>query len=245
MFLIDTQQLGEQTLNKIAEMALRTQLDEAEELTVRVKTDPGMLAQGKLATLAIAGEGLVMQQDLRMQVLQIQLDNIAVNPWKALAGNVELTEPSQGSARVVLTDADVTRAFNSPTLRGQLRSLRVRVEGEPVTLSVEQVSCAFRDERVAIDARIRLHGETQRVQFSARPEVQESGRGVVLSDVDYAEGKELSPELTAALLDKARGILNLSNFEMEGISLQIRSLSVEQGKLTLDAIARVTQFPQV
>ncbi|WP_040655264.1 hypothetical protein [Rubidibacter lacunae] len=64
-------------------------LVEADLVTVGVKTYPNLLAQDKLATLVIAGVELIMQQNLRMQELQIRLKCIAVNPWKALMINVD------------------------------------------------------------------------------------------------------------------------------------------------------------
>jgi hypothetical protein len=63
--------------------------------------------------------------------------------------------------------------------------------------------------------------------------------------VEYAHGKELSPELTQALVAKAGKILHLSHFEMPGISLQMHRLEVTEGQLTLQAVAHVTQFPSV
>ncbi len=76
--------LGEQALNKMAELALASQLDEAEKLQVQVKTDPSKLAQGKLDSLAIEGEGLVMQEGVRMDALEMHLSPIAVNPLKTV-----------------------------------------------------------------------------------------------------------------------------------------------------------------
>lgn len=64
-----------------------------------------------------------------------------------------------------------------------------------------------------------------------------------VQDIQYPQGKELSPELTNALMEKTSEILNLRNFEMEGILLRIHQLEVEVGKLTLQAEASVTQFP--
>ncbi|QDZ40556.1 DUF2993 domain-containing protein [Euhalothece natronophila Z-M001] len=247
LFSLATQHLGEQTLNKIATFALSTQLDESERLDVNVKTDPGLLAQGKLTSLTIDGDGLVMQKDLRMQKLLINLQNIAVSPMKALTGNIELTETSTGEANILLSDADINRAFNSDTLRDQMESLKIQVENEQVTLDVLAVECHFlKQGTVSIDARIKIQetGETQKVYFTTIPRISDGGRGVTLDSVSYAEGKELSPELTEALLEKARNILNLNNFEMEGISLSINQIQVKEGELNLCAIAQITKFPQ-
>jgi hypothetical protein len=65
----------------------------------------------------------------------------------------------------------------------------------------------------------------------------------VLEDVQYQEGKEASPELTQALLDSASELLNLQNFELQGMSLQLKQLDIQPGRLTLEAKAQVRQFP--
>ncbi|MEC4984275.1 MAG: DUF2993 domain-containing protein [Oscillatoria sp. PMC 1068.18] len=238
--------LGEQALNKIAEVALSTQLDEAENLQVEIKTDPGKLAQGELESLAIDGEGLVMQEDLRMEKMQIKMNSIAVNPMKALLGNIELTKPIEGKAQIVLNEEDINRAFNSEILSDQMDNLQIELDNQRVTIDTEKVDChLLADGKVAIDADIKVQqtDENKQVSFQTIPQISSDGRAVILTDVEYQEGKELSPELTKALLAKAKQILTLSNFEMEGISLRIQQLKVESGKLILQAVANVTQFP--
>ncbi|MBD0364394.1 MAG: LmeA family phospholipid-binding protein, partial [Coleofasciculus sp. C3-bin4] len=64
--------IGEQALSKAAEVALSSQLDEAESLEVDIRTDPLKLIQGELDSVKIQGEGLVMQKDLRAQELQVR-----------------------------------------------------------------------------------------------------------------------------------------------------------------------------
>ena len=244
--MLGTDNLGEQALNKIAEIALSTQLDQLDRLEVQVKTDPGRLTQGEVESLIIDGEGLVMQQDLRMQEMKIKISSVAVDPLKALTGNLELTKPTQGTAEILLTEADINRAFNSDTLSNQMLGLNISVEGKQMVIDTEQVDCHFlADGQVSLDAQILLRqtGETRAVSFTATPRISNDGRRVCLENVQYAQGKELSPELTQALVAKASDILNLSNFEMEGISLRLHQLQVEAGKLRLRATADVTQFP--
>ncbi|MDR9403260.1 MAG: DUF2993 domain-containing protein [Halothece sp. Uz-M2-17] len=247
LFSLATQDLGQNTLNRIAEFALSTQLDESERLNVDIKTDPSLLAQGKLTSLTIDGEGLVMQKDLRMQQMLINLENIAVSPIKALTGNIELTETSRGKADIVLKDSDINRAFNSETLRHQMQNLKMQVDQQPVTLDILAVECHLLPQgTIGIDAKIKIQetGEIQQTYFTSIPRIKDGGRGVALDNVSYAEGKELSPQLTEALLEEARNILNLNNFEMDGISLEINELEVRKGELKLSAIAQITKFPK-
>lgn len=244
--ILATEGLGEQAVNKIAQMALSSQVDEAEKLKIRVKTDPEKLVQGEVESLAIDGKGLVMQQDLRMQEMEIKMNGIAVCPLKALMGNIELTKPVEGTARIVLTQADINRAFNSELLSNQMRNLNIQVNGKPIAINIQRVDCQLlADGKVVIEAEIpeQQTGESKQVSFSTTPRVSASGQGVTLEDVEYQEGKELSPELTSALVEKARNILNLRNFGIQGISLCIHQLEVQAGKLTLQGTANVTQIP--
>jgi hypothetical protein len=128
-----------------------------------------------------------------------------------------------------------------------MQNLQMQVDNQPVTLDVLGVECHLLEEgSVSIDAKIKIQetGELKQTYFTTIPRVSDGGRGVSLDEVSYAEGKELSPELTAALLDKARNILNLNNFEMEGISLGINQLAVRKAELKLCAIAQITKFPK-
>lgn len=243
--MLENQGLGEQALNKAVEMGLASQLDEVEELDVDVKTDPLKAVQGQVDSVKIEGEGMVMQGDLRVEEMDLHMSNVAINPLSAAFGKIELTKPAQGSARVVLTEADINRAFNSEYVRNQLQSQQIHVNGQPMTIKPEQVEFRLPGEgKVALNATMRLGttGETKQVAFTAVPKVGANGQTVSLEDVQYGEGEEVSP-LTKALVDETSEILNLSNFDLEGMTLKINHLQVETGKLTLDAQAYVEQIP--
>jgi hypothetical protein len=238
--------IGEQALSKAVEIGLSTQLDEVENLDVDIRTDPGKLIQGELDSVAIEGKGLVMQKDLRAEQLEVKTGNIAINPLSAAFGNIELTRPTKAEANVVLTEQDIERAFNSKYIHDKLQNLEVNVDGQPLTISTRQVQFHLPgDGKIAITAEILLNKtqETKQVCFTTVPRMSADGERITLDDVQYAESKELSPELTAALLARANELLNLRNFELEGMSLRLKGLDVHKGKLTLQATAHVEQFP--
>ena len=244
--MLGSDKLGEQALNKIAKLALSSQLEASDRLDVRVKTNPEKLASGELEALEIEGEGLIIETDLRLQVLEIEMAVIAVSPLKALTGNIELTQPTEGTARIVLTETDLNRAFNSKELRAKISVLDTYIDNKTVKLTVPQKTCQIRsDGTVAVDALIELHpsGDKQEVSFTTKPQIAPDRQGIVLNDIQYAPGKEVSPKLTEALLDKAAKMLNLRHFEKEGLSLRIHQLNVEAGQITLLAAADITQFP--
>ena len=244
--MFGTESLGEQALNKIAKLALSSQLEEADNLDVKIKTNPEKLANGELESLSVDGSGLIIETDLRLQVLQIEMKAITVAPLKALTGNIKLTQPTEGSARVVLTETDLNRAVNSPELRAKIDVLDTYLSQGQTKLTVPQKKCQFREDgTVAVEALVELQpsGETTEVAFTTTPQIAHGGRSVVLEDVRYEPGKEVSEELTQAFLDKARKMLDLRNFEKQGLALRIHDLIVENGQITLLAKADITQFP--
>jgi hypothetical protein len=242
----DASGIGEQALNKAAEICLSSQLDEVENLDVNIKTDPLKLVQGELESVAIAGEGLVMQKDLRMEEMEMHINSVAINPLSAAFGKIELTKPTAGKARVVLTEGDINRAFNSEYVRTQIQSQKISINGQLKTVAPQQVDFHLPGEgKVALNASILVveNNETHQVAFTAVPRVNANGTTVTLENVTYGEGEEISPELTKALIAQTSEILNLSNFDLEGMSLRVQQLEVEIGKLTLQAEADVEQIP--
>ena len=242
----ENQGLGEQALNKAAEIGLSSQLDEVENLDVDIKTDPLKLVQGQIDSVDIEGEGMVMQGDLRVEEMDMHMSGVAINSVSAAFGKIELTKPTQGSAHVVLTEADINRAFNSEYVRNQLQNTKVNIGGQSVTIVPQHVDFRLPNEgKVALKADVLLRetNEAKQVAFTAVPQISSNGKSVSLEDVQYGEGEEISPELTKALVDQTSEILDLSNFDLEGISLKINNLKVETGKLTLEAEAYVEQIP--
>ena len=238
--------LGEQALSKAAEIGLSSQLDQVEELNVDIRTNPIKLVQGELESVEIEGKGLVMQQDLRAEELKVNIDNIAINPLSAAFGKIELNHPTEAETYVVLTEADIDRAFNSEFLREKLQNQRVTINGKPMTVDTQRVEFGLPGEgKIALNADILLQEtkETKQVAFTAVPQMREGGNRISLEDVQYAEGEEQYPELTKALLDQSSKLLDLRNFELQGMSLHLKRLDVQRGKLTLQAEALVTQFP--
>jgi hypothetical protein len=239
--------LGEQTLNRIAEMALRSQLSGVDALNVQVKTDFDLLSQGKLASLAIDGQGVRLHDNLRIQQLTIHIGEVGVSPFKALRGNIVLSAPVEGKAAILLTMTDINQAFNAPLLLDAMQALPIQTaDGQVCTLDVLHVECQSpQSHKLAINATIQIRetGEKQLVSFTTVPAIAPGGRNVQLTEVQYTNGQELSPALTQALMEQATHILDLENFEMDGIALQLQQLDVQDNQLAIAATAFVTHFP--
>ncbi|MEM6838512.1 MAG: DUF2993 domain-containing protein [Cyanobacteria bacterium P01_C01_bin.120] len=238
--------LGEQALSKAAEIGLESQLDEAESLSVDVRVDPLSLMKGEVESVTVEGEGLVMQRELRTQELTVQTGLIKVNPWKAALGEIELERPTQSAVRMVLSEADIDRAFNSHFVHNQIPHIEVEQNGQSVAVTAREIS--FRlpgNGRIAVHADLKhLDAETtKQIAFEATPDIAANGYRLHLKDVKYVSGEEISPKLTALILEQVSDVLDLRNFEVPSMNLRLTDLEVLAGKLILSSAAEIRAFP--
>lgn len=224
--------LGEQALNHIAKLALSNQLQGVESLDVRIKTNPENLAQGKLESLLIDGAGLVMPHNRQMRGLKIKMGTIAVSPFKALMGNIQLLEPIIGQAVAILSESNINCALSPQSLQLP-RELRGK-------LRIEQLDCQLSKGQISLTGRVKIlpEGKKQQFQLVFTPQAN--------SQVELAEtnlGKDIPSALAVILQGRLTEVLSLSQFELKGISLSANDLTVEQGQITIQATAHIEQFP--
>ena len=237
--------LGEKTINKIAEVALSTKLEQREKLRVKVKTDPNLLAQGTLESLVIDCQGLMVENSLRMESINITLNTIAVSPFKALTGNIQLTQPSRGKAYVLLTEKDITRVLDRAILRK--KENKIIIDEKVIKAKLEQVKCQLLDTgKILIEGTVKLEKakDIKRVISEIKPKICQAGNGVIIDEIKYLKEPNLSSILLAPILKEATSIFNLKNFKVDGFSLKVQEFNIKQGALQLQAEAGMTHFPQ-
>lgn len=238
--------LGEQAINKIAEIALASQLEEVERLEVKIKTDLSKLAHGKVDSITINLKGLLMQQDLVVEELELEINCVTVKPRSALFGKIRLIHPLEGTVRIVINEDNLNRAFNSKVFHEHLHQIQGFVEDKRVANHLQQVKCCLlTDGKIVFNSELILGktGEARALAFTATPRIGTDGQGILLQDLHYIEGKELRPELTAAVVAQVSEVLSLREFDQKGMSLRIQQLDVAAEKLTLRAAVYIEQFP--
>jgi hypothetical protein len=244
---MDRPDIGEKAISKAVEIGLSQQLDEAEELNVDIRTNPLDLVQGKLQSVEVQGKGLVMQEDLRAEQLTIQTDSIEIDSIKAAFGNIELTNPSNARSKIVLTAADIERAFNSKYVRKKMPELTIERDGKLLVSRIDRVRFTIPETevvRIEADLIIADIDRKQTVVFTAIPRVNQNGNGVLLEDLKYPENETVNSQLTSTLLALASEILDLRNFDLKEMSLSLKQLEVKPEKIILIADAIIEKFPQ-
>jgi len=238
--------LGEQAISKVAEVGITSQLDEVEELNVDIRTDPIKVIQGEVDSVTIEGKGMVIQQDLRMETLEISTDTVAIDPLSVVFGNIELTQPADAEARIVLTEADLNRALNSDFLRSKLKLLKLQYQGKSITIDIQQIQLELPgDGKIVINAEFLVLEDAEQKHVSAicAPRLNPTQQRIEL-EIISSEGQGLTPELVGAILDQVTPLLDLKNFELPGINLYLREFEVQSGQIVLCANTQIEQIPQ-
>jgi hypothetical protein len=242
----DEPRLEEQALSEAAEMAISTQLDGVENIDVDVQTNLLKMVQGQVDSVSMTGQGLVMQKDIRLHELELHTDGIAIDLFSAIFGEIELNKPVEATVRLVLTEQDINRAFNSDYFRRKFQGLELNVDDESVTLEPQQLKVYLPGgSKMEFSGTILLHekSKTQRVGFTAMIRPRTLKQPLLLEAFNCTEGEGLSLELAIAFLKKAKELLNLPFFDLEGITFRIKQLEVQEGSMTLHTEAYVRQLP--
>jgi hypothetical protein len=248
------QNLGEQALSKAAELAIKSQLDETEQVNVSMHTNPVKLMQGKVDSVTVAGEGMVMKQDLRVEAMGIEIDTLAIDPLKAVSGEIDLTEPATAQMQVLLTEADLNRALSSEYLKSKIQELKVDLQGDAVLVALQQIMIKLpqagemglqisfeqkpaQDSNQSSDQR----SDVTELEATVKPFLADAGNRIGLEILSF-EGQGITLEFANALLGKLVELLDLRQFELNGISMQLKDFDVQAGKVLLRGISVVEKL---
>jgi hypothetical protein len=241
----DNPNLGDIALNKVVEIGINSQLDTVERLDVDLRTNPIELIQGKVDSIEISGRGLVVKQDLRMEAIQINADVVSIDPLKAVFGNIELTHPTDAQAQIILTEADINRAFSCDYVREKLQGLKLEMDGVPVTVDVLEATLDLPGENkfaIAAAFSLREQNEVKKFSATASPQIHENGNRISL-EILAAEGQGLTLKLIMVIFEQLTALLDLRNFNIPGVSLQLHKLEAQQGRLVIHAKTQISQIP--
>ncbi len=242
----DEPRLEEQVLSQAAEMGLSSQLDEVGDIDIDLRTDLLKMVQGQADSISIEGHGLVMQKDIRVQEMELHADGVAINPLSALFGQIELNHPIDATARLVLKEQDINRALNSEYVRSRMQNLELNVDGQPVSLEMQQMELLLPGSgKMVFNGKTLLHemGTKRRVNFTAVFRPRTLSQPVMMEGFNCTEGEGLSLEVTTALMQKLKELVNLPYLDLDGMALRIKDMEVQEGSLTLHTEAHVRQLP--
>lgn len=234
-------------VDRVAEDAIRSQLDRVETLAVRVDNTPNyQLAQGKVDRVRIAGRGIYPEVDIRIAALEIETDAIAVDPSSLRQGQVELKQPLNAGVRLVLTQADINHALQSPQISESLRDLSLDFLGSPAQ-QLERYDFVRPQVEFLGDNRLRFQVNLQSQQSETQtPIVIESGIQILsgrqlqlVEPTATIDDKPLPPQLINLLVGGISQRLDLAKLEEQGITARVLQWSLDRDQLSVAAFVQI------
>lgn len=234
-------------VDQVAADAIRNQLDRVETLAVRVDNTPNyQLAQGKVDRVRIAGRGIYPEAEIRIAALDIETDAIAVDPSRLRRGQVELKQPLNAGVRLVLTQADINQALQSPQISESLRNLSLDFLGSPAQ-QLERYDFVNPQIEFLDNNRLRFQVTLQSQQSEARtPIVVESGIQILagrqlqlLEPTATIDGSPVPPQLVNLLIGGISQRLDLAKLEERGITVRVLQWSLDHQQLSVAAFVQI------
>jgi uncharacterized Zn ribbon protein len=242
----DQHRLEEQFLSQEAEKRISEKLDEVEKIEIDVQTDLLKIVQGQADGVSVTGQGLVIQEGIRVQEIKLQTDSIAINPFSAIFGQIELNQPVNAIARIILTEVDINVALASDLVRSQMQNLELNVDGKIVSFEPQQIQVFLPgDGKMEFRGKVLLKemGNTRPLAYTAIARPRTSSQPAMLQSFNCTEGEGVSIELITALIQKAKELMNTPYFKWEDMAFHIQDLKVEMGSLILLLETQVKQIP--
>lgn len=233
--------------DKVTAGAIRARFNKVEQLKVRIDNAPNyQLIQGKVERVRIAGRGVWLTPDLRIDALELETDPLNVDLQRLRSGEANprasLRQPLQAGVRLVLTEADFNKALASPTVAAQLKIIGSRALGGPPE------RYEFINPKIELLANNRLRFQMEVREKDAPPLALnvESGLSIVsgrslqlVEPVVIVNGKPLSPLLVGALTSGISNGLNLRTLEERGITARFLQFKVDKGVINVATFVRV------
>lgn len=242
----DDNRLEEKFLSQEAEKRISEKLDKVEQIDIDVQTDLLKIVQGQADGVSVTGQGLVIQEGIRVQEIKLQTDSIDINPFSAIFGQIELNEPVNAIARIIVTEVDINHALTSDLIRSQMQKLELDVDGEIVSFEPQKIQVFLPGEgKIECRGKVLLKemGNTRPFAYTAVLRPRTSSQPAMLESFNCTEGGGISIELVTALMQKAKELMNTPYLKWEDMAFKIKDIKVEKGSLILLVETQVKQIP--
>ncbi|NJL39996.1 MAG: DUF2993 domain-containing protein [Leptolyngbyaceae cyanobacterium RM2_2_4] len=243
----DDASLEEQAFSQIVERGLSSQLNAAEALDVNIQTSILKIIQGKVDSVSIEGQGLVLQEGIRVHKLELHTDNVAVDLLNALLGQVKLNQPVNTTVQLELTEADINQAINSDYVRGKLPIVELKLPDRIVILEIKlpiQIHL-LEGGRLGIDGTMQINDQntSRQISFCSIACPRTDDHPIRLEEFRCISGEGIGLDITIAIMQKMQEWASLPYFALEGMALRLAKMDVREGKVTLKVEAQVRQVP--
>ncbi|MDY7015749.1 MAG: DUF2993 domain-containing protein [Cyanobacteriota bacterium] len=247
-FIIDT----------VAENQIRSNLEGIDIIEVRVDNTPNYQAiAGKIDRLRVAARGAQLTSNIRVEVLELDTDPLDVDLQTLRGGGRQalsaLRQPFQAGVRLVLTEADLNAALQSPQVKARIEQILDRTArnlsrgGGNYRLTTARIDL-LENDRLRFEANLRLAGLTvedlEQLAESSQVDVRAVQQRLQQFEAPFREGEtleetELQSRLSQINISQLRSQLS----QLQQLNLEDRQAFVrEVQQLELPPDAQI--FPQ-
>lgn len=239
-------------IDSVAEDAIRNQLEDIEQLEVRVDNAPSYhLLQGKVQRVRVAGRGIFPIAGVRIDTVELEADAIALDLESFQDGQFALERPLQAGIRVVLNRADLNQGLQSPEIVEQLRDLSFNLtsgsgDDESQRYDIVDPRVEFLEgDRLRFQVILREQETQQDLQITAELGLKAiSAQQIQIIDPSIsANGEPIPQPLIEPLINSINQRLDLSNLETSGITVRLLQLEIDPDALNLAAFVHIRPEP--
>jgi LmeA-like phospholipid-binding len=242
-------------VDKSVESALLAQIDRAEQLQVRADNAPvHQVLDGKINKLRIAGRGLWVTKDLRVDTLDIETDPIAVD-LKAVQADQKpgsspssaLKQPVQAGLRLKFNEEDLNNYLKSPDAIAQLQKMTTSTFGGTAGSLNKDYQITNPQVRFLANNRIGLKAELQDPNSGEKlPITLEAGVNVMggrklqlVEPTAMVGATPVPPFILSGLTTSLSERLNVDVLAARGLQARILRFKVDPQQLELAAFVRL------
>ena len=242
---------------QIATSTSGDRLISVEQQAIRIDNTPNyQIVQGKIDQVRIAGRGVTINSYLRIDTLELETDAIAIDSKNLNTKSLDhlrssLLKPLQGVGKIIITEADLTKALESPEVTQQiqkiLNNLVARKAGNTtIAYEVSNLQVELNpDNRIKIELEMRRFGITQKKTAKLAIALEfgiESLAGTkiqLVQPVGTVNGRPMSSRLLKGFAQGISDRLDLTKMESQGIFARLLQLEITADQIELIAFARM------
>ena len=241
-----SKQPQENAFSELAQLLLGTQLDEFRKVAVSARTNLVKLFQGEVKDISVHGHNVV-KDEIQIQEVEVQTNQISVDPLSILLGKIRLSEPIDSNIRLVLSEDNLNQNMNSEYVKSFLKPLELDVKGNRILLELQPPFSIrlLSDNRMRFTANADIHstGKTQKLAFTAIVCLRTETEPIRLETFCCTPNNGQSIPLMISLMQWMERLTSEPYLEVEGIALRVKTLLIQNQELTTEIEIHASQIP--
>lgn len=233
--------------DQVAEDIIRDLVYQAELIDVRIDNTPNFqLVGGRVDRVRIAGRGIYVVPELRIDTIDVETDPIDVDLLALQEGVFALNEPIQAASHIILNSEDLNALLQSPRVQTLLDDLRFNLPG---ATDRERNRYGLSNPRLEfltgnrLRVKVNLEDRVQQEEIEAIIETGfevEDGHQLILQDPTVViDGEPIPAQLLESFTEGISSELTLKQLEASAIIARVLNLEIQPEKLNLVVYVRV------